>query len=32
MNMSLVTDGPASKAGRFGLSQDSSAFKVEQPP
>jgi hypothetical protein len=32
MNMSLVTDGLASEAGRSGLLQDSSAFKAEQPP
>jgi hypothetical protein len=32
MNMSLVTDGPTSEVGRSGLSQNSSAFKAEQPP
>jgi hypothetical protein len=31
-NMSLVTDGPTSEAGRSGLSQNNSAFKAEQPP
>jgi hypothetical protein len=32
MSESLVTDGPASKAGRSGPSQNSSPFKAEQPP
>jgi hypothetical protein len=32
MNLSLVTDGPTSEAERSGLSQNSSAFKAEQPP
>jgi hypothetical protein len=32
MNESLVADGPASEAGRSGLSQNSSTFKAERPP
>jgi hypothetical protein len=32
MNESLVTDSPASKAGRSGLLQNSSAFKTEHLP
>jgi hypothetical protein len=32
MNESLVVNGPASKAGRSGLLQNSSAFKTEHPP
>jgi hypothetical protein len=31
-NMSLVVDGLASKAGRSGLSQNSSTFKAERLP
>jgi hypothetical protein len=32
MNESLVADGPASKVGRSGLSQNSSTFKAKRPP
>ena len=32
MNESLVANGPTSEAGRFGLLQNSSAFKTEYPP
>jgi hypothetical protein len=32
VNMSLATDGLASKAGRSGLSQNNSAFQAKQPP
>jgi hypothetical protein len=32
MNESLVTDSLVSKAGRFGISQNSSVFKIEHLP